>query len=92
MKEALCSYEFCDFCGEKMAALGGLWKREMGRPDLSLFNSIALAVGKLDRGTLWKPRVRQNLGPGVGSSQALAQLGACIVLFGRSCLPSCGHN
>lgn len=55
-----------------MAAPGGLWKREMGRPDLSLFNSIAL--GKLDRGTLWKPRVRQNLGPGVGSSQPWPRL------------------
>ena len=35
---ALCSsYKICGFCREKMEALGGLWNREMARPDSSLF-------------------------------------------------------
>lgn len=76
----------------KMAALDGLWRREMGRPVSSLFNNIALAVVRLDRRTSWKPSFRQNLGPGIGSSHALAVIGACIVLFGRPYLPSSGCN
>lgn len=65
----------------KMAALAGLWRGGMERPVSSLFNNIALAVVRLDRRTLWKPSFRQNLGPGIGSSHALAVIGACTVLF-----------
>lgn len=57
---ALCSYKICGFCREKMEALGDLWNREMARPDSSSFNSIALDVVRMDKGTARSPRARQN--------------------------------